>query len=397
MELKQRVSERLDTAHASLVRLSHAMHEHPEPGFEEHMASAWLSELLTEAGFSVERGVCDLPTAFVATYGSGPLHIAFDAEYDCLPGIGHACGHNVIAATSAGAAIAAAAVADELGLTVKVIGTPAQELGGGKILMLERGAFDGVHAVLMAHPGPMDVAETVTLAMSHFDVEYRGRESHASMFPENGLNALDALTTAQVSLGLLRQQMRSTDRVHGVVRHGGDAPHVIPHQVTAEYMVRAADMGELHALEARVRDCFQAGALASGTSVKLRPYHPPYAEQRQDAELLALYKANAIAVGRTFPDLDPSLVRRAAGASDFGNVSHVIPAIQPSLGLDSFPAVPHQADFAAHTVTPVADRAIREGAAALAGTAVDAALVPGLRARLTAASFSSAAARAAAR
>ncbi|MER5792287.1 M20 family metallopeptidase [Streptomyces sp. NPDC001980] len=390
MDLKQRIAERLDTAHATLVGLSHAMYDHPEPGFEEHKASAWLGELLVEAGFTVERGVCDLPTAFVATYGSGPLRIAFDAEYDCLPGIGHACGHNVIAATSAGAAIAAAAVADELGLTVKVIGTPAQELGGGKILMLERGAFDGIHAVLMAHPGPLDVAETVTLAMSHFDVEYRGRESHASMFPENGLNALDALTTAQVSLGLLRQQMRSTDRVHGVVRHGGDAPHVIPHQVTAEYMVRAADIGELHALEARVRDCFQAGALASGTSMELRPYHPPYAEQRQDAELLALYKVNAIAVGRTFPDLDPSLVRRAAGASDFGNVSHVVPAIQPSLGLDSFPAVPHQADFAAHTVTPVADRAIREGAAALAGTAVDAALVPELRARLTAASFGSA-------
>jgi amidohydrolase len=313
--------------------------------------------------------------------------VAFDAEYDCLPGIGHACGHNVIAATSAGAAIGAAAVADELGLTVKVIGTPAQELGGGKILMLERGAFDGVHALLMAHPGPLDVAETVTLAMSHFDVEYRGRESHASMFPELGLNALDGLTTAQVSIGLLRQQMRATDRVHGVVRHGGDAPHVIPHHVTAEYMVRAATLEELEGLEARVHACFQAGALASGTSVDIRPYHPPYAEQRQDAELLALYKANAVAAGRTFPELDPALVQRAAGASDFGNVSHVIPAIQPSLGLNSLPAVPHQADFAAHTITPVADQAIQEGATALAATAVDAALIPELRARLTATTF----------
>jgi amidohydrolase len=392
MAPKQHVTEQIDRAHTSLVRLSHAMYEHPEPGFEEHRAAAWLGDLLSEAGFTVERGVCDLPTAFVASYGSGPLQVAFDAEYDCLPGIGHACGHNVIAATSAGAAIAAAAVADELGLTVKVIGTPAQELGGGKILMLERGAFDGVHAVLMAHPGPLDVAETVTLAMSHFDVEYHGRESHASMFPENGLNALDALTTAQVAIGLLRQQMRSTDRVHGVVRHGGDAPHVIPHRITAEYMVRAATLDELDGLEARVRDCFQAGALATGTSMQLSPYHPPYAEQRQDAELLALYKANATAAGRTFPELDPALVRRAAGASDFGNVSHVIPAIQPSLGLDSFPAVPHQADFAAHTVTPVADRAIREGATALAATAVDAALIPALRDRLTATPFNAAAA-----
>jgi metal-dependent amidase/aminoacylase/carboxypeptidase family protein len=191
-----------------------------------------------------------------------------------------------------------------------------------------------------------------------------------------------------LSIGLLRQQMRSTDRVHGVVRHGGEAPHVIPHRVTAEYMVRAATLDELKGLEARVHDCFQAGALASGTSVDLRAYHPPYAEQRQDPELLALYKANAIAAGRTFPDLDPALVRRAAGASDFGNVSHVIPAIQPGLGLDSFPAVPHQADFAAHTITPIADRAIAQGATALAATAVDAAVIPELRARLTARSFS---------
>jgi amidohydrolase len=393
MNPKQRVAERIDRAHASLVRLSHDMYQHPEPGFQEERASAWLSDLLTEAGFTVERGVCDLPTAFVATYGSGPLQVAFDAEYDCLPGIGHACGHNVIAATSAGAAIGAAAVADELGLTVKVIGTPAQELGGGKILMLERGGFDGVQALLMAHPAPLDVAEGVTLAMSHFDVEYSGRESHASMFPENGINALDALTTAQVAIGLLRQQMRSTDRVHGVVRHGGDAPHVIPLRVTAEYMVRAATIDELQGLEKKVRDCFEAGALAAGTSVELRHYHPPYAEQRQDAELLALYKANAVAIGRTFPELDPALIRRAAGASDFGNVSHVIPAIQPGLGLDSFPAVPHQADFAAHTVTPVADRAIAQGATALAATAVDAALIPELRARLSAASFSAAAAQ----
>jgi amidohydrolase len=387
MNPKERAAERVRRAHASLLELSHAMYEHPELGFEEYRASAWLGDLLTEAGFTVERGVADLPTAFVASYGSGPLRVAFDAEYDCLPGIGHACGHNVIAATSAGAAIAAAAVADDLGLTVQVIGTPAQELGGGKILMLERGAFDGVHAVLMAHPAPLDVAEAVTLAMSHFDVEYNGKESHASMFPELGVNALDGLTTAQVAIGLLRQQMRSTDRVHGVVRHGGDAPHVIPHHVTAEYMVRSATLAELTELERKVQDCFQAGALASGATVELRQYHKPYADQRQDPELLALYKANAIAAGRVFPDLDPALVKRAAGASDFGNVSQAIPAIQPGLGLDSFPAVPHQADFAAHTITALADRAIAEGATALAATAIDAATIPGLRERLTATAY----------
>jgi amidohydrolase len=387
MDIKQGITERIAQADADLLRLSHEIHADPEQGFEETKASAWLGDLLAGAGSSVTAGVCDLPTSFVASYGSGPLTVAFVAEYDALPEIGHACGHNVIAALSAGAGIAAAQVADEAGLTVKVIGTPAQELGGGKILMMERGAFDGVHAAMMAHPAPVDVADVTTLAMSHFGVEYTGRESHASMFPENGLNALDGLTVAQTAIGLLRQQMRAGDRVHGIVRHGGDAPHVTPHRVTAEYMVRARDIEELDLLERRVHDCFEAGALASGTTVKLDRYHPRYAELRQDPTLLALYRDNAIEAGRRFPRLDPELVRRAAGATDMGNVSHAIPSIQPAIGLDSFPAVPHQAAFAAFASTPVADRAVLQGAAALARTAVDAATTPDLRTRLLASAY----------
>ena len=176
---------------------------------------------------SVTKGICDLPTAFMARAGSGPFHLAICAEYDSLPGVGHACGHNIIAAMSVGASLATAALADDLGLTVHVIGTPAEEMGGGgKILLLERGAFAGMHAAMMVHPGPMDNATPVTLANSYFEVRYTGKEAHAAAFPEGGINAADAFTVAQVAIGLLRQHIRSTDRIHGIITKGGEAPNV---------------------------------------------------------------------------------------------------------------------------------------------------------------------------
>ncbi len=367
----------------SLVALSHEIHSHPELGFEEELAAGWLCERLSDDGFDVNAGVCDLPTSIIARSGSGPLKVAFVAEYDCLPGIGHACGHNVIAAMSLGAAMTAAKVADDVGLTVILVGTPAQETGGGKILMLERGGFDGIHAALMAHPAPLlDVAIPVTLAMSHFMVAYTGRESHASMFPELGVNALDALTVAQTAIGLLRQQLAPATRVHGVVRHGGDAPHVIPRHVTAEYMVRAADLSDLKVLEERVRKCFEAGALASGAAVEFAPLHPPYAEVHLDAELSEIYRRNATAVGRAFADIPQPVLQRAAGATDMGNVSVKLPAIHPGIGLNSFPAVPHMADFTAAAVTAAADTAVVQGALSLALTAIDAGSAPEVRDRL---------------
>src|SRR5437870_3994195 len=196
MDAKAGAREHFDAARDSLIALSHRIHAHPELGFEEERACAWLSEMLADAGFAVETGVCDLPTAFIARAGSGPLHVAICAEYDCLPGIGHACGHNIIAAMSAGAGIAAARVADDVGLTVRVIGTPAEEGGGGKILLLERGAFTGVHAAMMVHPAPVDAVEPPVLALTQFCVRYTGKEAHASAFPELGINAADALTVA---------------------------------------------------------------------------------------------------------------------------------------------------------------------------------------------------------
>src|SRR6058998_3123459 len=383
MDAKAGARERLETTRDDLVALSHRIHAHPELGFEEERASTWLAETLDAAGFRVARGVCDLPTAFVAEAGSGPLCIAICAEYDCLPGIGHACGHNIIAAMAAGAGIAAARVADDVGLTVRVVGTPAEEGGGGKILLLERGAFAGVHAAMMVHPAPADVVEPATLAWWEFEVRYAGKSAHASAFPELGINAADAITVAQTAIGLLRQHIRRGDRIHGIVTDGGDAPNVVPAHTAADYIVRARTLAELDDIRGKVLHCFEAGALATGATLEVKPSGEPYAEVRCDAALAAVYRRNAEAVGRSFPDLGV-LIERAAASTDMGNVSHALPSIHPMIGIGSLPAVNHQPEFTAHCVTAAADQAVADGALALAWTAVDVASDPALAARLRA-------------
>ena len=381
MEPKEAARQSVARHEPALVALSHRIHAHPEPAFEEERAAGWCAETLDAAGFTVERGVCGLPTAFIARAGSGPLHIAFCAEYDCLPGIGHACGHNVIAAMSVGAAIAAARVADDVGLTVTVVGTPAEESGGGKILLLERGAFAGIHAAIMAHPAPVDAVQPPTLAWSHFDVHYTGKAAHASAFPELGVNAADALTVAQTAIGLLRQHIRQTDRIHGIVTDGGDAPNVVPAHAGASYIVRARTLDDLGDIRGKVLRCFEAGALATGATLAITPSGEPYAEVRHDSALAAVYRRNAEALGRSFPDLGV-LLERAAASTDMGNVSHALPSIHPLIGIGSLPAVNHQPEFAAHCVTPAADQAVLDGGLALAWTAIDVAEDPAMVARL---------------
>jgi len=383
MDAKAGARERFDEVRDSLIDLSHRIHASPELGFEEVKASTWLAEALDAAGFTVERGVYDLPTAFVARAGTGPLHIAICAEYDSLPGIGHACGHNLIAAMAAGAAIAAARVADDVGLTVSVIGTPAEEVGdgGGKILLLERGAFAGVHAAMMVHPAPLDVVEIPMIAASTFDVHYTGKEAHASAFPELGINAADALTIAQTAIGLLRQHIQPTDRVHGIITKGGDAPNVIPAHTAARYMVRALTLDDLGDIHAKVLRCFEAGALATGSKLEIIGGQKPYAEMRHDPSIAAAYRRNAEALGRFFPDLGAAL-QRLAGSTDMGNVSLVLPSIHPMIGIGSMPAMNHQPEFTAHCVTEAADNAILDGSLAMAWTAIDIASDAAVRERL---------------
>lgn len=381
MDAKDRTRERVNGAKDLLLELSHRIHANPETAFEEHKAAGWLTETLEEAGFAVERGVCDLPTAFVARYGRGPLHVAVCAEYDCLPGIGHACGHNVIAASAVGAGLAVAAVAGEIDVTVSVLGTPAEEGGGGKILMLERGAFEGIHAAMMVHPAPIDVVDPPINAAHQFEVYYTGKEAHASSYPERGVNAADALTVAQVAIGLLRQHIKPTDRIHGIITKGGDAPNVVPAHTSATYMVRAKSLQELDEIKGRVYRCFEAGALATGATLEIVERERAYSELRSDPDLARFYKANAEALGRVFPDLGPGL-ERFAGSTDMGNVSLALPAIHPMIGIYSLPAVNHQPEFAAHCVTEVADRAVLDGALAMAWTIIDAATDEGVRGRL---------------
>jgi amidohydrolase len=381
MDAKAAARQRIDEARAKLVPLSHRIHAHPELGFEEEKAAAWLCEALADGGLSVRRGVTELPTAFIARAGSGPLHVAICAEYDCLPGIGHACGHNVIGSAAVGAGLALARVADDVGLTVSVVGTPAEESGGGKILLLERGAFAGVHAAMMVHPAPLDIAEPMMLAWSQFDVHYHGKEAHASAFPELGINALDALTVAQTAIGLLRQHLRPTDRVHGIITKGGDAANVVPAHTSARYMVRAESLADLGEVRGKVIRCFEAGALASGARLEVAPASPPYAEVAHDSELARLYRTNAEALGRHFPDLGV-MARRAAGSTDMGNISQALPAIHPTIGLGCFPVVNHQPEFAAYCATPVADQAVVDGAVAMAWTAIDLATDVATRERL---------------
>ncbi len=380
MDAKAGAREQLNTVENGLIELSHRIHAHPELGFQEERAAAWLCETMADAGFAVERGICGIPTAFAARAGSGPLHIAICAEYDCLPGIGHACGHNIIAASAVGAAIAAAKVAGDAGLTITLLGTPAEEIcnAGGKILMLERGAFNGVHAAMMVHPAPVDMSAPQIIAAAMFDVLYTGKEAHASAFPELGINAADALTVAQTAIGLLRQHIHDTDRIHGIVTKGGEAPNIVPAHTSAKYMVRAQTLGKLANLLPKVHRCFEAGAIATGCKYEIAGGDKPYAEMHHDREMVSIYRRNAQALGRSFVDPDPKAPQvvghpraMGAGSTDMGNVSLALPAIHPLIGINSIPAVNHQPEFTAACATPDADRAIVDGALAMAWSAID--------------------------
>jgi amidohydrolase len=376
------VTDVIDIQRDALLALSHAVHVDAEVGFEEHTSSARVASALTAAGFDVQHGVAGLDTAVLARFGSGPLNIGICAEYDALPGIGHACGHNVIAAAAVGAGIGLAEVADDLGLTVTVLGTPAEEGGGGKILMMEGGAFDGLNAAMMVHPAPHEAATFPCLAVQHFDVLYRGRSAHASAYPQLGINAADALTVAQVAIGLLRQHIKPTDRIHGIVTDGGDAPNIVPERTAGQWYARAATLAELAELYPRVQRCFEAGALATGAEVRFEEPGPAYSEFLHDPGLVATWSAEARAIGRELPDLP--MDEGLAGSTDMANVSLVIPTIHPMLAIDADGAVNHQPEFTAACVRPSADRAVRDGAVGMARTVVAAAEDPVLRARLLA-------------
>lgn len=367
--LKERIAARITEVDAELVELSQWLHDNPETAWHEHRSAASVANLLARHGFVVEKPYLGLDTAFRARRGDGAFTVGFLAEYDALPDLGHACGHNLIAAMSVGGAIALAEVASEAGLTVEVIGTPAEEGGGGKVELIERGAFTELDFALMAHPAPEDVAEARPFAVAHWHIAYTGRAAHAAAYPDRGINANDAFVIAQTALGLLRQQLPAGVRVHGIQTRGGEAPNAIPERTEGRWYVRAETTDLLLETEERVRRCFEAGALATGAELTITPESGRYSEMRADAEALALYTANAEALGRRF-DVPPEEASMNRASTDMGNVSQIVDAIHPFIGVGG-EASNHQAAFADACVGPVAEQALRDGATALAWTALD--------------------------
>lgn len=374
--LKARAGELVREAGEELVALSHAVHGRPELAFEERFASAALADALADRGIAVERGAHGLETAFVARAGERGPTVAVCCEYDALPGIGHGCGHNVIAAAGLGAGLALAALAEEAGGRVVVVGTPAEEKGGGKILLLRRGAFEGVDAAMMVHPAGIDALAPTMLAMAQLDVRAHGRPAHAAAFPWKGVNALDAVVLGYVGVAALRQHIRPTERVHGVITRGGDVPNVVPELAAARYNVRAETLDRLDDLKRRVLACAEAGATAAGATLEHR-FLDPYADLVSHRPLLEAYAANAAALGRDvrWPE---DVSRPAFGSTDMGNVSQAVPSIHPMVAVAPPHVALHTAEFAEHAVSEEADRAVVEAAIALARTAVDVWARPGL-------------------
>lgn len=352
-----------------LIELSHSIHAEPELAFDEHRSCAKTQALVAERGFELTSAPAGLDTAFRARYGSGSLVVGVCAEYDALPGIGHACGHNIIAAAAVGTALALADVADELDLTVVLLGTPAEEIGGGKVLMLDAGVFDDVAATVMLHAGPVDIAAARSLALSQVAVSYVGREAHAAVSPYLGINAADAITVSQVAIGLLRQQLVPGQMVHGIVTHGGQATNIIPGRTEMHYTMRATDAAGLASLESRMDDCFRAGALAAGCEYEVAETEPPYLELSPDAWLAEVFRAEMERVGRSpvGKDLEATL---PLGSTDMGNVTQVMPGIHPIVGIEAGGASLHQPEFTAAAAGSSADTAVVEGAAMLARTVV---------------------------
>jgi amidohydrolase len=378
---RRALENRLAGLRDRIVDISHDLYEHPEIAWKEHRSASVLADELELHGFAVEREYLGLETAFDARAGDGDLTLAVCAEYDALPGLGHACGHNIIAASAIGTAALLAPYLDDLGVALRVIGTPAEEGKGGKIEMLRRGGFERVHGAMMVHPGPVASHACHSLAVAHVEIGYRGLAAHSAGFPERGINAADAFVVAQGAIGLLRQHLPAGVLVHGIVIEGGQAPNAVPERTRGTWYVRAESMRELDAALPRIVRCFEAGALATGAELTVRPESEPYAEFRNSELLLDHYRAN---VSTTSTQAAPPLGSHggmARSSTDMGNVSWAVPAIHPYIAVGGT-AVNHQAEFARQCVTDTADQALIQACMAMAGTIVDLALDDSSRAGL---------------
>jgi len=353
VEAKSRIASAVEGARDEILDLSHRIHANPEPAFEERRAATWVAEAIARRGYIVQRPAGRLETAVRGVLSCGGQgtgsRVAILAEYDALPGIGHACGHNTMAASGVGAAIGLAAVADEVAGQVVFLGTPAEERGSGKQCMLDDGLFDGIDAALLFHPSDLTLIEARLLASEDVDVTFLGRASHAASEPWEGRNALDALVLLFNSVGLWRQQLRPDARVHGIILEGGSAANIIPDRGVARFMVRAADQGYFETLLPRFRELCEAAGLATGCAVEVA-FSGHSDSMRHNRVLGERYLANLEPYGMREGPPMPNM-----GSSDMGNVSLVLPAIHPSLAICD-PGVPgHSIEFREAARTPRAD------------------------------------------
>jgi amidohydrolase len=368
-DVKQSIAQAVDRLAGELEALSNRIHEHPELSYQEVKACGWLSEFLGTHGFKVEAGVGGVDTAFRATLetGDGPT-IAILCEYDALPGIGHACGHNVIAAAGAGAGAALAAVRAALPKgRIQVIGTPAEEGGGGKIRLLRGGVFTGVDCAMMIHGFDRTILHQPLLGVVRTTFEFHGKASHAAADPWAGVNALDACIQTFNAVAMLRQQVRPDCRIHGIITDGGQAVNIIPELASAVFSVRAPSIDQMWELHRRVTACAEGAARATGARLQATQHDTVYEPLRSSRVLLDLFAANMTAAGLTEAEAMPE----RTGSSDIGNVSQVLPAIQPMVAIAPAGTAIHTREFAAAAVLPGARAGMLAAATTMALTTLD--------------------------
>lgn len=370
VRLKRQVVADVDARRKALIEISDTIHGNPELGFEEFQAVALLVGVLEENGFDVELGVAGMETAFVATLSGlvrGPT-VAFVTQYDALPGLGHACGHNIIGAAAAGAGLAMKAVLPELAGTIQVIGTPAEETGGGKVIMVDAGVFDTVDAAMMIHPSGSNVVGRSSLTAYPIRLEYFGKPAHAASRPDEGINALDAMLLAFNGINALRQHLRDDARIHGIITHGGDAANIVPAYTSADLLIRAADTPYAAQVLEKVRACAQGAALATGARLEFAQSGPRYDARIPNPKLVDLFRHNMLALGQ---DVKLATGKERLASSDIGNVSQVTPTISPGIAIGSENLGTHTIAFREAAASEGGHNGLILAAKAMAMTAVD--------------------------
>ena len=368
--LKRAVCAEVDRLAPQLLDASHQIHANPELNFEEHFAHDLLTGLLDDAGRAPVRHAYGVDTGFESRVGDIGHDVAVLCEYDALPGIGHACGHNIIATAGLGAGLAAATVAALAGGRLRIMGTPAEEGGGGKIEMARNGAFQDLDAAMMVHPADADLILMDAIAIHQADVRFEGKAAHAAAAPQEGRNALDAAVLGYMNVAALRQHMLPTERIHGIFVKGGDKPNIVPAEATMQWMVRSPTLESLQPLKARVLACFEGSAMACGCTYSVEWDNVSYANMIDNGPMVASYVANAATVGRTVQD--PRAVgKHIVGSTDMGNISYLVPSIHPMIQVAPLGVPIHTVDFATWAASPDGDRAVLDGAKVMAMTIVD--------------------------